>query len=68
MDPVVKDFDQLPTCLRVADLQRVMGLSRATAYKLTGRPDFPKVRVGRRIVIPRDRFIAWLEGCCNPYD
>ena len=32
------------------------------AYELAKRKDFPTVRIGRRIVVPKQAFHRWLEG------
>ena len=48
-------------CLSVPELAEQMQISRPTAYELVKREDFPKVCVGRRILIPRREFEAWLS-------
>ncbi|WP_369414751.1 helix-turn-helix domain-containing protein [Collibacillus ludicampi] len=45
-------------------MARVLGISRGSAYELARRTDFPKLRVGRRIVIPRDAFLNWMNNQC----
>lgn len=61
-----KDFAELPTCLNCEDVAAILGISRAGAYKLARKEGFPSVIIGeKRIVIPRDRFIAWLEEQCD---
>lgn len=45
----------------VAEAARALGVSRPTMYRLLDRPDFPKVRIGSRVVIPCGLFAAWLE-------
>ena len=59
----VKDFNDLPACLSVwPGLGQAIGCSRATAYKLIRKPGFPCVRISsRKIVIPKDRLIKYLE-------
>lgn len=39
-----------------------MGFSRAIAYQLLNRADFPTVRIGRRLFVRYDRLIEWLEA------
>ena len=65
-----KMIDGLPSAQRdpmtalmwsVADLQRVMRVGKNTAYQLVNRADFPKLRVGNRILIPREAFLRWLD-------
>ena len=43
------------------DLMPLLGIGRCLAYNLVNRRDFPKIRLGRKIVIPRDAFERWLE-------
>ena len=58
-----KSYDDLPLMLSVPDLTAVLGISRASAYELVKRKDFPALHIGNRIVIPKDNLIAWIK--CN---
>jgi excisionase family DNA binding protein len=51
-----KDY---PLTLHVEDLQKILRLSKASTYDLTKQKGFPAIRVGRRILIPRDAFFKW---------
>ena len=53
-------MDELPLVLKVSDIQRIMGISRTTAYELVHRPDFPAFRSGRLIRISREAFFEWM--------
>lgn len=46
----------------VPDLQQVLGIGRRQAYDLVNRADFPVIRLGRRILIPRDALIRWIDA------
>lgn len=48
-------------CYKVDDLCGLLGVSRPTAYELAHRADFPTVRIGRRLLIPRAGLERWLE-------
>ncbi|MBO7310627.1 MAG: helix-turn-helix domain-containing protein [Clostridia bacterium] len=49
--------------LDVAELAKVLGVSKPVAYELIKRRGFPAVRVSeRRIVIPVDSLCKWLEA------
>jgi len=37
-------------------------LSRGALYAAINRGEVPHRRVGRKVLIPRRRFLAWLEG------
>jgi predicted DNA-binding transcriptional regulator AlpA len=54
-------YDQLPLMLNAEDVQAVMNISRAGAYQLMHRADFPTILIGKRMVAPRDKFLEWVE-------
>ena len=47
--------------LTVDEMRKVTGFSRPMAYQIVNRADFPKVKVGRRIMIPVRQLEAWIE-------
>ena len=61
---VYTNYDELPVMLSVPDVANTMGLSLARSYELTRRKDFPAFKVGSRIIIPKDKFLAWLDKMC----
>ena len=54
-------YEQLPLMLSEPEIAAVLGISRAAAYELARSKDFPSLRIGTRIVVPKDRFIAWIN-------
>lgn len=48
--------------LSVAEAAKVLGISRNTAYELVRQEQIPYIRFGKRILIPRKRLVAMLEG------
>jgi excisionase family DNA binding protein len=51
-----------PDCLlRAADLQEVLGLSRAKIYRLMQDNVLPTVRIGGSIRVPRRALVRWIE-------
>lgn len=57
----INDWDQLPLLLSVKDLSNVMGIGITASYQLAKRGGFPSLKVGNRIIVPRDALIRWLE-------
>ena len=53
--------NELPFTLSVAEMAAFLGTSRVGAHNLCHAKGFPSVRIGKRILIPRDRFLAWLN-------
>ncbi len=56
-----KSYEELPLMLSVKELATVLGISRTSAYELTKDKRFPSVKIGSRVVIPKDKFIKWIE-------
>jgi len=59
--PIYKSLDDLPLMLDAEDIKNVMNISRAGAYQLMHRVDFPTILIGKRMVVPRDKFLTWVE-------
>lgn len=55
------NYEQLPLFLGAKDIAAALGISRSTAYKLTQQNEFPTMKVGDRIVVPKDKFISWID-------
>jgi excisionase family DNA binding protein len=53
--------EQLPEIMDVSDIQKYLGIGRRQAYELANSGKFRVLRVGRRIKIQRDTFIAWMK-------
>ena len=58
-------YDQLPLMLPVPEVAVVLGISRAGAYELVRSDDFPALRIGNRIVVPKEKFIRWIDSQVN---
>ena len=56
-----KSFDELPVMLSVPEVAAVLGISRAGAYELVRQEGFPSLTIGSRIIVPKDKFIAWID-------
>ena len=56
-----KTYDDLPLTLSVPEVAAVLGISRAGAYELVRQKGFPALRLGSRIIVPKEKFIAWID-------
>ena len=62
MDEVrFKSFDDLPLTLTVMEVAEALRISRAGAYDLVRTEGFPALKIGSRIVIPKEKFIQWMD-------
>lgn len=48
--------------ITVEELGELLGISRSGAYALAKRPGFPCIRVGRRMLVLRERVNSWIEN------
>lgn len=56
-----KSYDELPLFLNAATVARVLGIAPSSAYELMHEKDFPVLKVGSRMVVPKEKFIQWVE-------
>ena len=61
MEELYKSYDELPIMLSVPELAVVLGISRAGAYDLTRRADFPSFKIWTRILVPKEKLKMWVE-------
>ena len=56
-----KSYEDLPLTLSAPEVAEVLGISRAAAYELVRSKGFPHMKIGTRILVPKDKFIAWIN-------
>lgn len=56
-----KNIEEVPITFGPVELAKILGISRTKAYELANRTDFPKYRVGKKIVISKKHFIEWMD-------
>lgn len=56
-----KSYDDLPLFLNSATVAKVLGVSPSSGYELMHEPGFPVLRVGNRMVVPKEQFIQWVN-------
>ena len=57
---IYKSYDDLPLFLNAAMVSQVLGISAASSYELMHEKDFPGLKIGSRMVVPKEKFIAWV--------
>ena len=55
------NYDNLPAVLNATQLATALGISRAGAYQLLHMEDFPTLRIGKRMLVPKDKLILWID-------
>ena len=56
-----KNYDDLPLFLNASLVAQVLGVSPSSGYELMHVVGFPVLRVGSRMVVPKEKFIQWVE-------
>ena len=54
-ESVYKSYDELPLMLNAEMVKNVLGISISSAYELMHEKDFPSIKIGNRIVVPKDK-------------
>ena len=57
-----KSFDDLPLYLNAETVAKLFGISISSAYELMREKDFPSVRIGKRLIVPKENLQAWVEA------
>ena len=58
---IFKSYEALPLMLSVPEMAAALGISRAGAYELARSEGFPALRIGTRIVVPKDKLQEWVD-------
>ena len=53
-------YDQLPLFLNAELVAKTLGIAPSSAYELMHERGFPTLRIGSRMVVPKDKFIEWV--------
>lgn len=56
-----KDYSELPLFLNAEIIAKVLGISPASGYELMHESGFPVLKIGNRMVVPKEKFVAWVE-------
>ena len=62
---MVKDINELPSVLSMNDLKDYLGISRAGAYNLLHRQDFPTLHLGGRLMVTKEKLLIWMDQNTN---
>ena len=61
-ESVYKTYEELPLFLNAEIVAKVLGVSLSSCYELMHEPGFPILKIGNRMVVPKEKFIQWVEG------
>ncbi len=55
-----KNYDELPLFLNAATVAKVLGISPSSGYELMHETDFPVLKIGNQMVVPKEKFVEWV--------
>ena len=60
-ESIYKSYEELPLFLNAQMVAKLLGISPSSSYELMHEKGFPVLRVGKRLVVPKERFHQWVE-------
>ena len=61
MTTTAHTLDEYPITLGAKQVGEILCVSETTAYKLMRSKGFPTIRIGRRMIVPRDKLYLWIN-------
>ena len=61
MEGTYTSFDELPMMLNADQVSQALGISRAGAYQLMHTKGFPTLKIGKRMVVAKEKLLVWIE-------
>ena len=60
-ESIYKSYDDLPLFLNAEMVAKLLGISPSSVYELMHEKGFPVLKIGSRLVVPKEKFRAWVE-------
>ena len=60
-ESIYKSYEELPLFLNAQMVAKLLGISPSSSYELMHEKGFPVLRVGNRLVVPKEQFRQWVE-------
>lgn len=64
-ESIYKTYEELTLLLNADTVVKVLGISVSSAYELMHEKDFPSLKVGNRLIVPKENFKQWVETKIN---
>ena len=60
-ESIYKSYDELPLFLNAETVEKLLGISPSSGYELMHEKGFPVLKIGNRMVVPKEKFRDWVE-------
>ena len=54
-------YEELPLFLNAETLAKLLGVSVSSSYELMHEKEFPAIRIGSRLVVPKEKLQRWID-------
>lgn len=55
------DIEKMPFSLNANQVAEILGVARNSAYTLMHSEGFPTIHIGRRLVVPKEKLLQWMD-------
>lgn len=62
MKSTYTNIEDLPLTLKSHEVAAILRISKSKVYELAQSDSFPAIRIGKRVVILRDKLIKWMNA------
>ena len=60
-ESIYKSYDELPLFLNAETVAKLLGISPSSGYELMHEKGFPVLKIGNRMIVPKEKFRDWVE-------
>ena len=55
------DIERMPYSLNAQQVAEILGIAKNSAYTLMHSKSFPTLHIGRRLVVPKEKLLQWMD-------
>ena len=60
--PVFQNNEELPLTLNARDIAGYLNVSISCAYQVMNSRNFPVIKIGKRLLVTKEKFLEWLQS------
>ena len=64
-ESMFKSYDEMPLFLNAEMVAKALGVATSTAYELMHEKDFPALKIGSRLLVPKEKLRQWVDSKIN---
>ena len=60
--PTFQNNDELPLTMNARDVAGYLHISLSCAYQVMNSIKFPVIKIGKRLIVTKEKFLEWLQS------